>query len=785
MRRVAITILLLLPPLVASFIVLNSSDQSIIKENKITKGPSLQPESTLAVPAEIESIVKPAVDKRDSRPINRAIIVKKTHQKRVQKVSIKEVQITPQVGKIASFKRKRSSRRKIVPFPLVKKLAAIKIPTRKPTKIEVQNHPTPVVSQPKLREIPERVVIKGHTSTLIDNSELIQHYGYRVGNSKVKNYASSFIKLEVARYLAKLEKQELSDAIRVKAQKLAQQKKNSQKSQVVSVAPDHATNQAAVKDSQPAILEDKVKNTLAATSVVTQVARELPTVFEYSSMDEPIKGGSQIDVENSISSTKTDRVNVGGHGIVVKADVTPTRELSKIVINQGYNPLVAANRQKVSVRVEKVIKREMDSQAAVSTHSGQSSARYAPVIKSSPKLKSGKKMSTQKIERAPAIESDIVVFTLRALSIDPLGKIAPQSLSGHQFEPLYDRNIRFSDHRHNGRVEVTHKLQGETGHIGGRVITERGIVTNISMAVDAGRLDVEIPVFLEEELEQLAGEVGNESVGHLLLDLEDHDIEVMLDAGPVTKFYFDHNFKRTTVDGDYRYLLIVNIPVGNVLVSYQQHNEMTIPRIINIVQNELLFENVQFMSGGPAKIVLQERRLMSDLPFDLNLASNSVALFAMDTKFQKSGLSQFNFYLERHLFGSRNYLEFTHTDEPIFVGMGSNSTLEIPSTQFQKHILSIFNLNTLEESCLVQINPAKEIKSFSVGGTSGRGNLNLSTLYLDIDGVISDTASTLTKKIFLAADEQGVINFRVLYADSSEDLVKTICSIDSYLVEQL
>ena len=90
-------------------------------------------------------------------------------------------------------------------------------------------------------------------------------------------------------------------------------------------------------------------------------------------------------------------------------------------------------------------------------------------------------------------------------------------------------------------------------------------------------------------------------------------------------------------------------------------------------------------------------------------------------------------------------------------------------------VLSLLNLNN---------SPIK----FSAEGDSTFGPMKLETLYLDKEGEFeseSENLNELTDFIFILGDLQGVINIKIDYLNGSSDILRTICSSDDYLIEQL
>ena len=89
---------------------------------------------------------------------------------------------------------------------------------------------------------------------------------------------------------------------------------------------------------------------------------------------------------------------------------------------------------------------------------------------------------------------------------------------------------------------------------------------------------------------------------------------------------------------------------------------------------------------------------------------------------------------------------------------------------------------------MVQLNLRNSPIKFSAEGDSTFGPMKLEILYLDKEGEFesnSESLNELTDFVFILGDLQGVINIKADYLNGSSDILRTICSSDDYLIEQL
>ena len=180
---------------------------------------------------------------------------------------------------------------------------------------------------------------------------------------------------------------------------------------------------------------------------------------------------------------------------------------------------------------------------------------------------------------------------------------------------------------------------------------------------------------------------------------------------------------------------------------------------------------------------------MSNRNSEFKEDGDKVVLFNRPKSFlRKVGLNLYEFKKPIHEKGTRFYLRFDHLKRSFYLGLGEAKRALVPSKDFMDRIISSFGLEELEKRCLVQLNLRNSPIKFSAEGDSTFGPMKLEILYLDKEGEFesnSESLNELTDFVFILGDLQGVINIKTDYLNGSSDILRTICSSDDYLIEQL
>ena len=94
-------------------------------------------------------------------------------------------------------------------------------------------------------------------------------------------------------------------------------------------------------------------------------------------------------------------------------------------------------------------------------------------------------------------------------------------------------------------------------------------------------------------------------------------------------------------------------------------------------------------------------------------------------------------------------------------------------------------VSSLKDRCVVQLNLSKDLRDFKVNGKNRSGEMYVETTYLDIDGNFSKDSFEKAENAFIVGDLEGQFSVKLDYTDGSTEFLKTFCSENTYLVEQL
>lgn len=317
--------------------------------------------------------------------------------------------------------------------------------------------------------------------------------------------------------------------------------------------------------------------------------------------------------------------------------------------------------------------------------------------------------------------------------------------------------------------------------------------TNTDLLMDEETTGVSIPLVEEEKFNELMAPFEVRGViGAVLVELDDSTENAKLDV-PVSDVLKLDGDLLVTEGEDFRYLLFLGVKAGNALLSYEDNQGNVTSRIIHIHEREVTFDANYFENVTSEKVRLVEEDLLTKEKTPLVIASSSVKEFATNKTATKINNHTYETNFGKVLLGSRKYLELSHQSEPLFVGFREQTTLEIPSENFMRFILSKFAGSNLGNRCLVQVNLNKEALKVDVAGESVGQGLVTYTQVLDADGKFYDSVGPKSRRVIIMGENQGSpdyamdskINVKVSYQDGTVQYLGTYCSPNTYLVEQL
>jgi hypothetical protein len=137
------------------------------------------------------------------------------------------------------------------------------------------------------------------------------------------------------------------------------------------------------------------------------------------------------------------------------------------------------------------------------------------------------------------------------------------------------------------------------------------------------------------------------------------------------------------------------------------------------------------------------------------------------------------------ILGARKYFELNYQGNTVFVGTQKETKLEIPQTDFIAKVMEFNKISDLEQRCMVQVNLKKDISDIKSSGKNASGDMFVETTYLDGEGHLGSESAEMAEKIFLLGEQEGIMNLFINYTDGTSESLKTFCSNNTFLVEQL
>lgn len=384
----------------------------------------------------------------------------------------------------------------------------------------------------------------------------------------------------------------------------------------------------------------------------------------------------------------------------------------------------------------------------------------------------------------------------KALPIRSSVVISAASADGKDFTDHKGFDVQFKDDANdfvqdldNGQVAFDYSLNESVSVRSAKIIARNHVTTHMDFVLEQNSTPELVPLLTEEYFKKL--QFNNAVTGGLLVKVDSSVAEVEIDKSFSKKIYLDSSLVETK-SPYFEYIYFANVPAGNVMMNFVTKNK-EMRKILHVVDGELTFEKNIIEEVGQAKIVMYEDNLLSKEKIALNINAEKVTEFTQDPRAEKLSLNTYNLAVGSLSYGSRLYLELAHQSEPIFVGMGDNRKVNIPSEDYIRLILKNFPEGKLNTRCMVQVNLSKKAVEVFHQAEGVEDALMTSSQMVDKDGSFHNSLSGKTEKVFIQgeyqgnskADPNGVIHIKIKYVDGTSDYLKTFCSPNTYLVEQL
>ncbi|OUR92929.1 hypothetical protein A9Q84_20685 [Halobacteriovorax marinus] len=333
-----------------------------------------------------------------------------------------------------------------------------------------------------------------------------------------------------------------------------------------------------------------------------------------------------------------------------------------------------------------------------------------------------------------------------------------------------------------GAIEIEEMINERVSTIRGTILSSDTFPTIVELPLEYGDYLINIPLLERDDVfKRFEGIPG----ALLLIEMDESTDSIDIDHKYHERIHLSEKFRVVDEGDDYRFILYVGVEPGNTLIQYLTLNDEVGERIVHLVEDHVFYESNTYIESTRDKIELYETKLLGKNDLELNIEENDIKYFNSDITSRSIGLNLYEMDAPILPLGMRKYLELSHLGQTIFAGYLDNKSIHLPSREYLNYVKDTFEISSLENQCLIQINFAKPIVEMKLASESHNGPIAFETLYLDKDGMFNTEATDFATKVFMIGDTSGTINLEIEYSDKSKDYFQTFCSPDTIVVEQL
>lgn len=393
----------------------------------------------------------------------------------------------------------------------------------------------------------------------------------------------------------------------------------------------------------------------------------------------------------------------------------------------------------------------------------------------SPKKKTEYSSSNNKIYKTS--------FQITTQSVE-INKMTSQNLDRFQLEFFDDADDSVRDF--DGIIKIKNQVNSPVEVRSASIVSIGHVVTNIDLTLENEEILLNIPLVTESSYVKLTNKYNiDESLGSVLISLDDKVEDVDINADYGRRLYLDRNFKEVNSESDYLYVFFLGVEAGNAILEYViEQNEKTTKIIF--VENEEIYFDLNYLVESESEIInFYTRYVLSRKKKALEVDKEDISNFSYNSKFTKNSLNSLKQNFSVYPLGTRKYYELSRDGNSVYFGRWNNKNVVIPSENFISIVLDSFEIDSLDNQCIIQLNVKKPIKEVYSTGRTNDGYMRVNLKTLDSDGEFYNDFSTTTENIFFLGENQGVVDIKINYMDGTQDFLKSYCSNESYFVEQL
>lgn len=405
---------------------------------------------------------------------------------------------------------------------------------------------------------------------------------------------------------------------------------------------------------------------------------------------------------------------------------------------------------------------------------------------SAPVIAAAAEMNTQKNDYSA--KSSANGTSRNRLSFYPFNIDEPRSssaISDIEFFTELIQEERFST-RNGQDLYIEIPLNSQMGVLTGVLLASEMMRTKLDLVLEEGDYELAIPMISQYDYHRFLEREGLQGQGgHLLVQLDSRVDTVEIDSYYEAKVFLNKNFKVVEQSEEHDFILFVGVKPGNTLLSAKTFRDGNAQKILHITEDELTFDGGSYVRAGQDFLEFENIQVLGRRNSPLNIYGDQLKYFNTNISGVREGLGSYSLKTPSLMSGMRKYLEFNHLQGKIYAGYWDEQKIKLPSQELVHHVLEAHGLNSLGRACMLQVNFTEQVADVSVLGESDRGPMVLLENYLDEDGYWSQEATEMSERLFIVGEYPGAISVRVRYISGQQDFLRSYCSANTYLVEQL
>lgn len=342
-----------------------------------------------------------------------------------------------------------------------------------------------------------------------------------------------------------------------------------------------------------------------------------------------------------------------------------------------------------------------------------------------------------------------------------------------------------------GEINIEFKMNSQISIRRATILSRGYYPTTLDMVFEPGEVQATIPVFSLDAFNKLINQNNLRGFGaHTLIELDDktEDVEIDISKKYEAKFYLDKEFNVVSrLDSAYSYVLFIGVEAGNAILNFKRSDLKIINKLVYLAKDQIFYEPNFYAEIKSDIFSFYREGVLTKCKSLINIDPSKVNPWNYKGSVVKESLNSVKLSNMIYPVGSKKYVEVKYDElkETIFVGRWGHENIVVPTEGYISHVLNQFGNQATSNSCIMQLNIEKPVKTIAFNGQSSDQNMDMQIRILDSDGEFYQDFSEKSERVFLMGQEEGTVNISINYVDGSTQYLQSFCSDATYIVEQL